>query len=154
MTFFGVKTRRCRRAFLSPRGGRPTRSHSTHHKRVLLLVSGRDDGIEDAASQQGRREGINAPLFSLALGYLSSRLPHKYCHPHAVSPPSSGWIGVVPTRRGHQRETTLPWQGGLAWHGSALHIHHEILFYDVVSRAKTHLLDEDGVMMGQTRSVY
>ena len=40
---------------------------------------------------------------------------------------------------------------GFAWHGSPLH---EMKLYEGVSRAKTHLLDEDGVMMGQTRSVY
>lgn len=41
-------------------------------------------------------------FFILASSYFSIGLPLKYCHRNRVSPPSSGWIGVVPLRLRHQ----------------------------------------------------
>ncbi len=41
-------------------------------------------------------------FFILASSYFSVGLPLQYCHRSRVSPPSSGWIGVVPLRLRHQ----------------------------------------------------
>ena len=38
----------------------------------------------------------------LASSYFPVELPLQYCHRGRVSPPSSGWIGVVPLRLRYQ----------------------------------------------------
>ncbi len=84
----------------------------------------------------------------LALGYLSSRLPHKYCHPHAVSHPSSGWIGVVPPWQEHQKKpvsfgfTKGKAEGDRSSDPSAR------------SKPRSNLKDRIGLIVGQTRLVY
>lgn len=41
-------------------------------------------------------------IFILALSYCPRQSPAKYLRRSNVSPPSSGWVGVVPSRQKHQ----------------------------------------------------
>lgn len=46
--------------------------------------------------------GVVKLFYILASSYFSAGPPLQYRHRSRVSPPSSGWIGVVPLRLGHQ----------------------------------------------------